>query len=349
MLGRLFKRNAASKTQQTGTASGAVSLPDGAGAPMISGAAAAHDVSAPGGSNASGSPAVLPDNHSPPVDLHAAGDRSPDNPPPHHTRRSTVNGDDLVSAAVEPNLLAASLDPAPEYLQGTPLQLYQLKQLLLPRVQGLVFGEGGLRQRFGFQDGEQGGAAAAVEGLVADLTGGGGPVPSPETAIEELHEKVFENYNHWAGMLGAASGAKPVYSLASDPDRDAILASRAAHAEALAQQRKRKRQGRADVNSKAHAEEADATATSGSASTGVAAETEAVDAGSDTPSSTTGPGTGATADAGPDTVAVSIDRVAPEPIVRSSQPGSDVKTRLTDLALFYLIRAEAANLRFMPE
>ena len=33
----------------------------------------------------------------------------------------------------------------------------------------------------------------------------------------------------------------------------------------------------------------------------------------------------------------------------STQPGSDVTSRLTDLALWYCIRAEAANLRFMPE
>lgn len=33
----------------------------------------------------------------------------------------------------------------------------------------------------------------------------------------------------------------------------------------------------------------------------------------------------------------------------STQPGSDVLTRITDLCLWYCIRAEAANLRFMPE
>ena len=60
-----------------------------------------------------------------------------------------------------------------------------------------------LRDVFGFQPGPLGAARAAVEGLVADLAGCGGVVPTPDEAIALLHEESFENYCRWARMIGA--------------------------------------------------------------------------------------------------------------------------------------------------
>lgn len=127
-------------------------------------------------------------------------------------------------AASSTNVAAAALGlNAPPYLRGNLLRLFVLKQQALVAVHGVIMGPGGLRDKFGFQGGPHGGAAAAVTGLAADLAGGGGPVPSLDMVVGELHEKTFENYNRWARMVGGT----PVYSEAADPDAQALRSDRA--------------------------------------------------------------------------------------------------------------------------
>lgn len=85
-------------------------------------------------------------------------------------------------------------------------RLFQSSALL---VSITAAGEGGIRDRFGFQNGDKGGCRAAAEGLVADLCGmGGDMVPSCDSAIQTLHAQVFSNYNQWAMMVGG----RPVHS-----------------------------------------------------------------------------------------------------------------------------------------
>lgn len=72
----------------------------------------------------------------------------------------------------------------------------------------------GLAERFGFHGGAGGGAASARDGLIADLIGGAGPVPSLAQAISRLHETTFANYTLWATYIGADLAVGPA---AADP------------------------------------------------------------------------------------------------------------------------------------
>jgi hypothetical protein len=361
-----------------------------------------------------------------------------------HARRSTVNGDALVSDCIPPNDLEEAMLAPPPFLRGNMLKLFTLKQQALGRVRAIISGPGGLQQRFGFQGGEKGSAACSIEGLVSDLSGGAGPVLPLDMAVAELHEKVFENHNRWARMVGA----QPLYSVTDDPDKKALLAERQRIlAEITAISRNcglaptapggaavaveigsvvgvdpQGRQVLAGGEMATHStslsglSEASGTSTGGgSAGQGEAVITiggvtirapmpeggadmgDGAGGGADAdgtpapPVDSTGGSTGAgegdsdaeadrekeraakkkqkrkrrkqaeeggeacDAEAAAAAVAACDPAIAagqlPEyaPTVVSTQPGSDTHTRLVDLCLYYCIRTEAANLRFMPE
>jgi hypothetical protein len=348
-----------------------------------------------------------------------------------HARRSTVNGDALVSDCIPPNDLEEAMSAPPPFLRGNMLKLF------------IISGPGGLQQRFGFQVGEKGSAACSIEGLVSDLSGGGGPVLPLDMAVAELHEKVFENHNRWARMVGA----QPLYSVTDDPDKKALLAERqrilaeitaigrncglaptapggAAVAVEIGSVVGVDPQGRqvlAGGEMATHSTSLSGLSEASGTSSGVASagQGEAVitiggitirapmpEGGADVgdgagggtdadgtpapPVDSTGGSTGAgegDSDAEADrekeraakkkakrkrrkqaeeggeayeeaavsAMAACDPAVAagllPEyaPTVVSTQPGSDTHTRLVDLCLYYCIRTEAANLRFMPE
>lgn len=160
-------------------------------------------------------------------------------PPSHHRRSSTYVR--LLQAAGKgaDNDFAKCLGPPPPYLRGNVRRWYVLKAVLARRVLAIVQGaasvpptsmqdpedlasvgaeadaypsvatdayEGivpgvALRDAYGFQPGPLGAASTAAQGLVADLCGCGGAVPTPDDAIALLHEEAFENYNRWARMV----------------------------------------------------------------------------------------------------------------------------------------------------
>lgn len=397
----------------------------------------------------------------------SADGREEARPPRGHARRASVNGDLLVSDAdIRPHEITEWNAAPPPFLRGSVLGLYKLKQQAVRAVAMAIEGPGGLRAKHGFQDGHTGAARCAVEGLVADLCGAGGPLPtfdeagegafgpaldvgrlqrgdsgctlpcqwSPAhlllpvrtadrdaSAVGDLHERIFENYNIWAVKMGARpgqqqdaaadaaapTGSSPprcVYSLRHDPDGPAIIKARkAARRQAATEQTAALSRTYGVIGGASHVrssssssssysaqsapalqqppgpqppmQSATAAASSSAAGTGIVSSASptpgggadasggATAAGSSRPPSASpasqsvaaGPDAPPAADAlhtatptkrlGADAVAVSV----PVHVPVSALPGSDTTTRLTDLALWYCIRAEAANLRFMPE
>jgi len=245
------------------------------------------------------------------------------------------------------------------------------------------------------------------------------------SAVGDLHERVFENYNIWATKMGAHPGQQQdvsaaattpdgacaprcVYSVRHDPDGPAITKARKAarrqaateHAAALARTygviggASHVRSSSSSSSSSSFsaqsapalqqqpaapqppARSATAAAGSSAAGTGIASSSSSPlpAGGADASGAATVAGTNRPASASPasqnaaaapdapppadashtvtptkrlgaDTIAVPV----PVHVLVSSMAGSDTTTRLTDLALWYCIRAEAANLRFMPE
>ena len=129
----------------------------------------------------------------------------------HVVQRSRANVNFVEDNVAPPEFdPSKSADPPPAHLRGPVLRLYVLKQQMLARVNALVGGDGGLAARHGFQVGDKGGARAAADGLVADLVGGPGALwlSGPDEAVAELHERVFENYNRWARMVGVCASTR---------------------------------------------------------------------------------------------------------------------------------------------
>jgi hypothetical protein len=109
---------------------------------------------------------------------------------------------DIKNEGIDPMDDAINVDGAPSFLRGHVLKLWILKRDAVLNVASMLES---VRVRFGFQSGPQGSARSAVEALVADLTGKGGPiVPSLKEAIISLHLESFENFNLWALMTGAS-------------------------------------------------------------------------------------------------------------------------------------------------
>ena len=104
-----------------------------------------------------------------------------------HVRRSTVNGESLITDACEPSGLESCANTAPPFLRGTLLDQYNLKREAFMGARQLIEDRDGIAAKYGFQRGETGSARCAVEGLVADITGGGGVV----TGLEDAGEYCF--------------------------------------------------------------------------------------------------------------------------------------------------------------
>jgi hypothetical protein len=267
--------------------------------------------------------------------------------PGHRSRHSAMlKSRTLVDDDVPPNELDDAAAQAPPFLRGTVLRQYLLKQEIVARVQALiegVDGTGGILQKFGFQAGERGGARCAVEGLVADIVGRPGSVVSADAAIVELHEKIFENYNHWARFVQGT----PVYSVRYD-DTLPPGAVAAAWAPSSVPAGAEGEGGRSPLPDSSSAGTGRA-GSGGAGSTGrPAASSVEGDAAAEGMDSTGG--SGAVAAAAAAEAAVRTGETAVAVSGRDAgAPGSDPFTRLVDLGLWYCIRAEAANLRFMPE
>lgn len=301
--------------------------------------------------------------------------------------------------------------PPPAFLRGTALDLYLLNQELHARARDVIFGE--LVPQFGFDDRADGAAACGLQGLVLDLTGGGGPLaPTADDAIAMLHERVFDNYNQWARCVGAGTaysvrykdylqhptlamleamnagedvtlaeidmqppaGAKPPAAVHAPTMSSISAATPVAAAAALVaaaeapedaataqpdEQQPDTGEVAGDGQTLAAEEGADglngagvgglgigiAVGRGGTASTEATLPEEA--AGDD------GTGVDDAAKAGLEQPEAQFDDDAAEPngeeAWQPNVPGCDAETRLADLCLWYTIRAEAANLRFMPE
>ena len=123
-------------------------------------------------------------------------------------------GSDAATAGDEEAAGAAA--GAPPFLRGHVLRLWMLKRRCFDAVTRSIERDGGVRDEFGFQRGNEGAARCAVETLVADLSGAGGPeVPSLDDAVARLHSDAFENFGLWAAMVGA----KPLPDAVASPEQ----------------------------------------------------------------------------------------------------------------------------------
>jgi hypothetical protein len=267
----------------------------------------------------------------------------------------------LVDDLVNPNELSDAAAQAPGFLRGTVLRQYLLKQEVVARVQHVIegYGEGSssLARKHGFQGGERGGARCAVEGLVADIVGRPGPVVGADEAIAELHEHVFANYNHWARFVGGT----PVYSRRYDdslppaarvavlPHEEGggaeggglfggILGGSVSRADLRRASVSRSREGREGGGGEGEGEGAASPDRPDGAQDGGA------EGGGDG-SGRRGSSHGGNGGSRGGSRSLSLAAIA----LSSAAPGADTATRLYELCLWYCIRAEVANLRFMPE
>jgi hypothetical protein len=260
--------------------------------------------------------------------------------------------------------------PIPPFLRGKVAALARLKLYLSERIVPVV---DAYKQIHGFQSGATGAAACAADGLCADLTGGGGPLPTPEQAIAALHRHVFNNYNQWAHMVGAtpvvhmgepAGPVSPPGSVASSTGTGNSPASVASTDAASPDRTAPGSVGHHDhggssgslhnAANQPPAETDAATRPDDAGETGGtdAAATDRTDGTADQPA-----GVGGTAEPAGDGrtqaertqsgEATVVDVADVDPLTISLSP--EAQQCLEDLCLFYCIRAEAANLRFMPE